>query len=398
MKVLSTFKAVAAAVAVLCLCLFAGCSSGQGDKASIPVFDVEDIMANIETVNLSEYASDIDYYPLETTENSLVNGSIINNQIAPAGDGVILYISNSSNVPMAFDHKGKFINRIGNHGRTSTEFQQVYRVLPTENGVELVDYDKIMLYDKEYNFVRSFPITFNFGDICKTDGGNYISLAANALTDKHLKVLDASGNEIFNKTIEELGIKPAPVKDETGSDEPVMLTFKAVAQKCFFFNVDGDACIYFTDNKDTVYTILESGKLAERYAVNYGKYDDGVSLNKFIFETDRFIASRFMFNFSKYPNIDKKYRFLYFIHDKSTGKSRAMKVVDDQSVEAAFSNDIDGGLPFFPSAIGNGKMYQLVSAIKFMDAAEACGSAKMKAVAATLTEESNPVLVVATLK
>ena len=255
-----------------------------------------------------------------------------------------------------------------------------------------------MLYDNEYNFVRSFPITFNFGDICKTEKGNYISLASNALKDKHLKVLDASGNEIFNRTIEELGIKPAPVKDETESDEPVMLTFKAVAQKCLFFDVDGDACIYFTDNKDTVYTILESGKLAGRYAVNYGKYDDGVSLNKFIFETDRFIASRFMFNFSKYPNIDKKYRFLYFIHDKSTGKTRGMKVVDDQSVDAAFRNDIDGGLPFFPMATGNGKMYQLVSSIKFMDAADACGSAKMKAVAATLTEESNPVLVVATLK
>ena len=390
-------KAVAAAVAVVCLCLFAGCSSGQGDKASIPVFDVEDIMANIETVNLSEYASDIDYYPLETTENSLVNGSIINNMIVPADNGVVLFMPNSSNVPMAFDHNGKFISKIGTMGRTSSEYQQVYNVLDVEDGVELVDYNKIMVYDDKYNLVRSFPIEFNHGDICKTDSGNYISLVSNYVVDKHIKVLDKSGNILWNKTINDYMPPKAPEADENETGEIVVTSFKAVEEKCRFFNVAGDPCIYFTDRKDTVYTVLESGEMAVRYLINYGKYNDGVNLNVFIHETDKMILSRFLFKFNKYPNIDQKYRFLYFIYDKSTGTTRGIKVADG-SKEAAFRNDIDGGLPFYPTAVGNGKMYQLVSAIKFMDAAQACGSAKMKEVAATLTEESNPVLVVATLK
>lgn len=43
-------------------------------------------------------------------------------------------------------------------------------------------------------------------------------------------------------------------------------------------------------------------------------------------------------------------------------------------------------------------MYQIIDATDFIDYAEKSSSAKMKAVAAELTEESNPVIVVATLK
>ena len=65
---------------------------------------------------------------------------------------------------------------------------------------------------------------------------------------------------------------------------------------------------------------------------------------------------------------------------------------------AGFTNDLDGGMPFYPIYIKDGKMYQMLDAIDFIEYAEVSNSAKMKEVAATLTEESNPVLVVVTLK
>jgi len=55
-------------------------------------------------------------------------------------------------------------------------------------------------------------------------------------------------------------------------------------------------------------------------------------------------------------------------------------------------------MPFYPIYIKDGKMYQMLDAIDFIEYAEVSNSAKMKEVAATLTEESNPVLVVVTLK
>ena len=65
---------------------------------------------------------------------------------------------------------------------------------------------------------------------------------------------------------------------------------------------------------------------------------------------------------------------------------------------AGFTNDLDGGMPFYPIYIKDGKMYQMLDARDFIEYAEVSNSAKMKEVAATLTEESNPVLVVVTLK
>ena len=55
-------------------------------------------------------------------------------------------------------------------------------------------------------------------------------------------------------------------------------------------------------------------------------------------------------------------------------------------------------MPFYPTYIKDGKMYQMLDAIDFIEFAEISSSAKMKEVSASLTEESNPVLVIVTLK
>ena len=61
-------------------------------------------------------------------------------------------------------------------------------------------------------------------------------------------------------------------------------------------------------------------------------------------------------------------------------------------------NDLDNGAPFLPSSIVDNKMYQIVDAITFMELAEKSNSQKMKEVAASLTEESNPVIIEVQLK
>ncbi len=383
-------------VAMVMALLFVGCSSDNNAKNEVPVIDIEEIFQNLETIKLSEYASSIDYYPLETSEKSLLDGSIISLNIVPTENGVVLFTPNSSNIPMAFDHHGKFISKIGDKGRTSKEFAQLWSIIPTADGVELEDYNKIMLFDNQYNFVKSFPIPFVFGNICKMERGNYVALFMDEFMEQYIKVFDKDGKETFSKSLSEAMGAPVVTGVQSNNNTEVM-TFVAVTPNVKFFNVNGTPYIVNSEQKDTLFSITEAGELERRYAVNYGKYDEGVLLNKFIFETEKFIMSRFLFNAQQYPNIEQKYRFLSFIYDKSTGVARGMEV-DEQSGQAVFKNDLDGGMPFFPVTVANGKMYQLVSAITFMDAAELSNSARMKEVAATLTEESNPVLVVATLK
>lgn len=55
-------------------------------------------------------------------------------------------------------------------------------------------------------------------------------------------------------------------------------------------------------------------------------------------------------------------------------------------------------MPFWPSKqIGN-KLYQFVDAGTFIEMSEKYNSLRMKEIAATLTEESNPIIIEATLK
>ena len=90
-------------------------------------------------------------------------------------------------------------------------------------------------------------------------------------------------------------------------------------------------------------------------------------------------------------------RMIPFIYDVASNKAYAPKSKGDTMLNG-FTNDLDGGAPFWPHVIYEDRMYQLVDAIDFMEAAQESDSAGMKRVAAQLTEDSNPVLIEVTLK
>jgi hypothetical protein len=86
-----------------------------------------------------------------------------------------------------------------------------------------------------------------------------------------------------------------------------------------------------------------------------------------------------------------------FVYDKISGKASKLPYYEEYG-RYGFKNDIDGGMPFWPEVVRGGKMYQYIDAATFIEAAEKSNSPKMKEVAATLTEESNPVVVEVELK
>ena len=79
-----------------------------------------------------------------------------------------------------------------------------------------------------------------------------------------------------------------------------------------------------------------------------------------------------------------------YLFDKETSNTYRL--------EKGLNDNIENGEPFWPDHIIGNKMYCIVSADLFIEEAEKSNSQKMKDVAATLTDESNPVIVVATLK
>ena len=95
---------------------------------------------------------------------------------------------------------------------------------------------------------------------------------------------------------------------------------------------------------------------------------------------------------------DNGYLMPPFIYDYATGKTRIL-TYNEKFDKNGFVNDInDDALLFMPELCRGNKMYELIDAIDFIDMAECSSSPKIKAIAATITEESNPVLVIGTLK
>jgi hypothetical protein len=87
----------------------------------------------------------------------------------------------------------------------------------------------------------------------------------------------------------------------------------------------------------------------------------------------------------------------HFVYDKHSRTTKLIKYSKELE-PGGFTNDIDGGMPFWPTKhIGN-KLYQFVDAGTFIEMSKKYNSPRMKEIAATLTEESNPVMIEATLK
>ena len=398
MKLLSKKGLLALA---LCTTLL-GCNPKQENAGQLPVIDVAGAYNNISEINLSEYASSIEYIPLETTDESMIPGNIIGMRIAPTDDGYVIFSANTSNIPLHFSNTGKFISKIGTVGRAEKEFGSVYNAFPHNNCIDIPDYQKIITYNlADGSYVKSTPANIGVSHAYRYPDGTYTYLEMNFETKlDNIFVIDSTGKEIASKLLGqyELNKPTAEALENTPPEGSGIFSFAIVRKKQPLLCAGQNSPVIFINEKDTVYAVDKTASISPKYLVNYGDFRPGLYINSIFFETDKFIISRALFNGQLYPNIKDGYRFIHFVYDKQSGQTRGLEV-DPATKSAGFTNDLDnGGIAFFPKTLANGKMYQLVDAIKFMDYAEQSSSQKMKEIAAQLNEESNPVMVVVTLK
>lgn len=108
---------------------------------------------NAKTYPLSAIAENVEYIPLETTKENLLGN--ISNIIMTSGD---IFIYSYEGICYRFDRQGKFLNKIGRIGRGPGECMQSRdATIDTINyWVYILDYDKIVKYDYDGNFLESF--------------------------------------------------------------------------------------------------------------------------------------------------------------------------------------------------------------------------------------------------
>ena len=393
-------------LSLLIIVSLVSCAGDGSCESIIPEIEIGKAFENKSNVGLSEYASAIDYIPLETTPGCMLEGAD-NLLIRSFEDRIYLYSSKSAlqmtkTLPLYFKSNGDFVSSIGSFGNSNNEFTNIQTIMIDQSVSQLivVDYNRFVYYTLDGDFIRFAEVKSNsltFNGYCSGDN-NCIYLRNPSLLDESqgadlLVKVDSMGRVITRTSF------PRAVLDQPGTP---MGTIK-VTKGASLFSSSGN--LYLYTHNDSLYRVnpLDLSLDAE-FFLDFGKYATnervGATLwsrDNLFFITEEFVALTALFTYGSFPDIDRRYTRSNFIYDRKNGTTKALKYNDTYGF-AGFTNDLDSGMPFYPTYMNDGKMYQLVDAVDFIEFAQMGNSARMKEVASKLTDDSNPVLVVVSLK
>ena len=391
------------------LLCFVSCVKGDAILSHLPVIEIgKSFDGKKAPVKLSQYASDIDYIALETLPESVLP-DIFFTSVHCVDDCFLVYGRGNNLTPLLFDADGSFIRKVGTYGRALNEIVRIDAVFPNygTNEIVIADIDKFLLYDSQGNYKRSIDVFHN------TLGVKAYCLGANAYVYKKRPLVDMRSipQEHF-VFIDSLGNSTAKYEIKRKKFKVRNQSYNSIMRGEDLYSTS-NGVVKVSYNNDTVCRlegIVGKWSFKPLYELDFGEYDNGGYVGAQLFlaqsggftEAGRFISMIVLFPFtgfpdSEFPQIGNNYRYSRFIFDKKSEKTYCLPFYEDCGY-AGFENDIDGGIPFFPLHHKDGKAYQLVDASVFIEMAQKCSSEKMKQVAATLTEESNPVLIEVTLK
>ena len=393
----------------LLLLLATACSAPQSAGPDIRHIDVGEAFGTHTQVKLSDYATGIDYVPLETHPDALMIGTD-HTGMKSYGDKLYFYYHSPlfmvpKFTPLCFSSKGEFLFKIGSIGRSKNDLMYAKDLIINEYTDEIVvpDYNLFHFFSLDGELKRNVEVLHNdlkFEAYCVNDN-SYAFIRAIQIDEKDTK------NRLY--TIDSCGILAHRMNFARLS----ALAFDRILNKTLSQSkgsvlYQSDTILHLYTPKDTIYTLdLKSGrypKMKPLYKVDYGNYGRtdywGASLairSHSLIETQSMVMLEVMFPYWRYPDIDHKYRWSCFVYDKNSARTYHLQY-DETYGFAGFTNDLDGGMPFYPTYMNDGKMYRLVDAVDFIEFAQMGNSARMKEVASKLTDDSNPVLVVVTLK
>ena len=382
------------------------CAGDGSCDSIIPEIEIGKAFESKSNVGLSEYASAIDYIPLETTPERMLEGAE-NLLIRSFEDRIYLYSSKSAlqmtkTLPLYFKSNGDFVSSIGSFGNSNNEFTNIQTIMIDQSVSQLivVDYNRFVYHTLDGDFIRVAEVKSNsltFNGYCSGDN-NCIYLRNPSLLDESqgadlLVKVDSMGRAMNRASL------PRAVLDQPGTP---MGTIK-VTKGASLFSSSGNLYLYMRN--DSLYRVSPLDlSLDAEFFLDFGKYATnqrvGATLwsrDNLLFITEEFVALTALFTYGSFPDIDRRYTRSNFIYDRKNGTTKALKYNDTYGF-AGFTNDLDGGMPFYPTYMNDGKMYRLVDAVDFIEFAQMGNSARMKEVASKLTDDSNPVLVVVTLK
>ena len=404
------------------------CSNGgNGNKTNgVSVLDFDKAFANIEDIKLSEVAKSIRYIPVETKSGALIS-SVTKNIDVYVMDGVGFFFRCHNSEPTGVHHfspDGKYISSIGTKGRAKGEFLFNTYVVPMPDRKEIAiggpqdmvvyNLDNEYIWDIKYanidtlkKFNANFWGLFYFGD--GTFGKLMGAKTGIGETDPNLFMMTYTKESECKELYPMLREGTFEYSIGNGPTAGVKQSSVAIGR---FFTADNEN-FYLRNTNDTLFMFGEKFKLEPVFKMEYGKigvanktddYENKITLCANDFGGLKKLGNNFLIPFTANA-MDYPEGMPYFssknegsiIFDSESGKTRIFSYNPTVDM-AGFVNDLDNGLPFYPSLIQNGKMYQCIDAIQLLEKVEYVDSKALKEIVATMGEESNPVIIEVTLK
>ncbi len=406
---------------LLLIVLLPTACSEQKTAEDVRIIDVAGSIGSGRVVNLSEIAGEIQYIPLETTDESIL-GNPYNNVLFEEG---VFYFIQMRDVIKIFDKNGHFLKVFNRYGRGPQEYESLGN-LQIDNKTDRIcvkSYNKIVDYKRDGQFVRYIESAgrsdlegYSYSSSLKLDDNLYVlrssarfatdsgysAVAIDSTSKVILKIKYPEGEREFVKKMSR--IYPFA--------EPYIFKFKdrvriVNGSSEFILGVDKNL------NVDTSY-ILNYGKYNIRSASLGMRFNSNIPfVHRFttIFESDNYLFMKFnLGSLAHKPRVmlkggeagaaGKTYSdpISCSLFNKKTGE---FTLVDQpESDQMGFVDDMEGGPAIWPLYISeDGYMVSCITAIDFISyAAKAKVSEKLRKIAENLKETDNPVLVLVKLK
>ena len=407
---------------LILISLISSCDNKK-DNQSINVIPLEKTVGNYKTLNLSDYATDIKYIPLETNDLNLI--SDINRIIYENGKILILECSSGKDNCYLFDNNGMFCCKIGHWGQGPEDYQQISDVSIHDNYIYLFDWNKILIYDSNGHLVEIINLQLDEIPLAYRESSlrRILPLKKDAFV---VTVVTMRGYyptaflfEFFQSNIKQIKEYPSYMaldKNRGGFSTDELGDM---------YHFADDIRIYKVIN-DTIFTIGQNLEIKDAFIFELGQYkpphtllemEDGITNfvknNKnFIFPNtiyeslfhlyirfDFGIHAPTPFEYTNNMGIKHNITIVCGVYDKRTGELTLMS--QPEKGKLGFKNDIDNGSVIWPHYISsNNELVTYITVEDFLDHYEKTKNPlpQMTEIAKRVDFDDNQIVIVAKLK
>ena len=398
-------------------CLVFSCDNRK-EAHPLHVIPVASAVGDYNILNLSEYATEIRYIPLETNDLALFGEIRFINY-----EDDKIFISDWKGGCHLFDNNGKFLCKIGQRGQGPDDYLYIFQSFMHDNLIYLNSINKLLIYNANGRLVEN--IKLNPIEELPTEyyGGYILPL------NKDTFVMDAntSTNVYYPKAIlfEKYQSKAKMIKLYKNDFKFKERTSIGLIERAIMYRFNNEVRTYKYPNCDTIFTIGQDLEMKDAFIFELGNYrpplsffeeDTDIYLNFIhpanIFESHNHIFIEF--SFGKHAPEPFEYILIFGgsevvgprtnynvlgVFDKRTGELKLMK----QPVKGklGFKNDIDNGPIIWPHYISpNNELVTYISVEDFMDYYEkiANPTPQMTEIAKSVNMDDNQIVIIAKLK